>query len=201
MLTAELLAELDQRLRELDAPVTSVWRPGLDNEQMDTLTAEIGLSLSTEARAWWAWHDGVERDVIVPLPGIGGRELLSLHEAVQDAKRKRAMAVDWSRDFPDDPRGDWSATWISFCGSASPARLACDCAVPAGAPSPVLYFDPEFIDDPRPPRTPSMGELVHLWLDAIQDGTWHIDPATGDFALLDPTDLLEAKGPNVADLL
>jgi hypothetical protein len=46
-----------------------------------------------------------------------------------------------------------------------------------------------------------MGELVHVWLDAIEDGTWHIDPATGDFAVLDPIELLNAKGSAIADLL
>src|SRR4051812_13756660 len=115
LLTTQLLKQLDERFPELGAPVTRVRGPGLGDEQMDALTRGSGHSLSTAARVWWAWHDGIERDVVVPLPGIGGRELLSLREAVQDPKRKRAMAVDWSRDFPEDPRGDWSATWIAFC--------------------------------------------------------------------------------------
>jgi hypothetical protein len=133
LLTVDLLAQLDQRLEEIRAPVTRVWRPGLDDEQMDALTAEIGLSLSTEARAWWAWHDGIERNISVPLPGVGpGWEPLSLSEAVQDAMRKRLMAADWARDFPDEPRGAWPDSWIAFCGTPSPERLACDCAVSAG---------------------------------------------------------------------
>jgi hypothetical protein len=84
---------------------------------MDELTGQIGLTLPTEARAWWSWHDGVEHGVIVPQPGIGDG-------------------------------------WV-------PLSLA----------------------------------------EAVEDGTWHIDPNTGDFAVLDPTELLHAKGPDVADLL
>jgi hypothetical protein len=99
------------------------------------------------------------------------------------------------------PRGEWSTSWIALCGNPSPERLACECAVPTGAPSPAIYFDPEGNDEPQRPKASSIGEVIHLWIEALDDGTWHIDPTTGHFALLDPADLLDAKGPDVADLL
>jgi cell wall assembly regulator SMI1 len=201
-LTSELLGQLDQRLHDLGAPVTTIWRPGLDDQQMDALTAEIGLTLSAEARAWWAWHDGIDRTIITPLPAIGPHwEPLSLAEAVQDTILMRALAAGISRDHPDDKRSKWLDSWIALCGTPSYDRLVCDCAVPAGAVSPALYFDPPGNPDPSRPKAPSIGEIVHLWLEALEDGTWHIDPATGHFAHLDPTELLRAKGPNIADVL
>jgi hypothetical protein len=202
LLTADLLAELEHRLRDLDAPVTRIWRRGLSDDQMDELTEPIGLTLSTEARAWWNWHDGVERGVIRPQPGIGdGWEPLQLAEAVRDVIAKREVVAKLVSLGHDDPRSRWSKSWIGLCGNPSPERLACECAVPAGAPSPAIYFDPEGNDDPHLPKAASIGEVVHVWLEALDDGTWHIDPATGDFALLDPIELLHAKGPDVADLL
>jgi hypothetical protein len=110
-------------------------------------------------------------------------------------------AASWTQQFPDDPIGDWSDSWITLCTSPSPARLACDCAVSADSPSPVRYVDPELNYDPYRPKAPSMGELIHTWLEALDDGTWHIDATTGDFALLDPLEILAAKGPDIADLL
>jgi cell wall assembly regulator SMI1 len=202
LLTAELLGQLDQRLRDLNAPITKIWRPGLTDDRMDELTAEIGLTLPTEARAWWGWHDGVEHGAIVPQPAIGdGWIPLSLVEAVRGAIVSRGLSAGLAADGFDDPRSQWSASWIALCGNPSPERLACECAVPAGAPSPAIYYDPEGEDDPQIPKAPSIGEVIHHWIEALDDGTWHIDPETGDFALLDPTELLNAKGPDVADLL
>jgi cell wall assembly regulator SMI1 len=202
LLTAELLAALDQRLEELGAPVTQIWRPGLSDDQMDELTGQIGLTLPIEARAWWSWHDGVEHGVIVPQPGIGdGWVPLSLAEAIDNAIFLRRISTsEVAADGYIDRRGEWSMSWIALCGNPSPERLACECDVPTGAPSPAIYFDPEGNDEPERPKAPSLGEVIHIWLDAIEDGTWHIDPTTGDFALVD-SQKLQAKGPDVADLL
>lgn len=202
LLTAELLEHLDQRLHDISAPITRIWRPGLSDDQMDELTGPIGITLPTEARAWWRWHNGAER-VIGQQPAIGpGWDQLPLAEAVRDATVYRDVALRVAD--PDgyiDPRSDWSISWIALCGNPSPERLACECAVPAGAPSPAIYFDPEGEDEPQRPKAPSIGEVIHIWLEALDDGTWHIDPTTGHFAILDPTELLNAKGFDVADLL
>jgi cell wall assembly regulator SMI1 len=203
LLTADLLAELDQRLRDIGAPVTRIWRPGLSDNDMDELTGPIDLTLPIEARAWWAWHDGVERGVVRPQPAIGtGWVPLPLAEAVRQVTFYReTSAVEVDADGYIDRRGNWSTSWIALCGNPSPERLACECAVPAGAPSPAIYFDPEGEDEPQRPKAPSIGEVIHAWIEALDDGTWHIDPATGNFALTDPMELLHVKGADVADLL
>lgn len=200
LLTADLLAELEQRLRALGAPITRILRPGLSDDQMDELTGPIGLTLSTEARAWWRWHDGAEPggrhtaigDGWVPLP---------LAEAVRSALVYRGIStVEIDADGNDNRSSVWLDSWIALCGNASAERLACECAVPAGEPSPAIYFEPLSNDDPEIPKAASIGEVVHVWFDALDDGTWHIDPATGDFAVVD-VETLEAKGPDIADLL
>jgi hypothetical protein len=165
---------------------------------MDALTAEIGLSLSAEARIWWGWHDGVDLEAAAP-PTLflgSGWETFSLALAVQDVIGKRQYA----QASPDFPNSAWPDSWITLCGLASYPRIACDCAVPGGAPSTVHYFDPADNMEPLRPKLGSIGELVHAWLEAIDDGTWRIDADTGTFALLAPTEL-EAKGDDLGDLL
>lgn len=202
LLTAALLERLDEKLTEIDAPVAKLWRPGLAEAEMDALTAEIGISLSTEARIWWAWHDGVDLEAARPWQrGIGGWDALPLAAAVEDAIRNRQIAVTVAAENPGFHHADWPDSWIALCGDVSHPRLACECAVSAGAPSPVHYYDVSGNMEPMRPKVGSVGELVHVWLDALDDGTWHIDPATSRFALRDPTELLRAKGADIADLL
>jgi hypothetical protein len=202
LLTIDLLAELSDKLEEIGAPVTKHWRHGLLDHEMDALAAGIGVSLSTEARIWWAWHDGVDLDRSPAYSSFGpGWDAYSLAHAIDDATRMRQIAATAARDQPGLHNQDWPDSWLALCGNVSYTRIACDCSGPADTPSSIHYFDPVDIMEPARPRLQSIGELVHAWLDAIEDGTWHIDPATGDFALLDPTELLNAKGSNVADLL
>jgi hypothetical protein len=203
-LSPELLGQLEHKLEEIGAPVTRLWRPGLDDSQMDAITAELGLSLSlsTEARIWWAWHDGIDHEQSPMHSSFGpGWDAYPLAHAVDDAIANREIAAEEAEADPDSHNSAWLSSWIALCGNVSYPRLVCECAVPAGEPSPVHYFDPEGNMDPRQPRLASVGELVHLWLEALDDGTWHIDATTGDFALYDPMELLQAKGPNLADLL
>jgi hypothetical protein len=201
LLSPELLAQLDCKLEEVGAPVTKLWRPGLGDDQMDAITAELGLSLSTEARVWWAWHDGIDHERSPMHSSFGpGWDAYPLAHAVDDAIANREIAAEETEDDPEFHNSDWPDSWIALCGNVSYPRLVCECAVPSGEPSSVHYFDPVGNMDPRRPRLASVGELVHLWLDALDDGTWHIDPATGDFAVVD-AETLQAKGPDAADLL
>ncbi|MET0604090.1 MAG: hypothetical protein ABW167_19055 [Baekduia sp.] len=203
LLTVALLEQLEEKLTEINAPVAQLWRPGLAEAEMDALTAEIGISLSIEAKIWWGWHDGVELGAARPWQrGIGGGwDALPLAVAVEDTARNRQIAVTIAAENPGFHHADWSDSWIALCGDVSHPRLACECAVPAGAPSPVHYYDVSGNMEPGRPKVGSVGELVHVWLDALEDGTWHIDPTTGQFALRDPTEDLGARSADIADLL
>jgi hypothetical protein len=57
--------------------------------------------------------------------------------------------------------------------------------------SPVMYFDPEFNLSPELPQLPSIGELVHLWMEALEDGTYSI--VDGVFDIVDPPEVLVEK--------
>jgi hypothetical protein len=201
LLTTELLDRFDKKLAEIGAPVTKHWRPGLQDHELDALTSTIGIALSTEARIWWAWHDGVDLERSPAYSSFGpGWDAYPLAHAIDDAKRMRQMAVMTARDQPGFRNQDWPASWIALCGNVSYTRIACDCTGPTAAPSPVHYFDPSENMEPTQAKVGSIGELVHLWLDALDDGTWRVDPSTGDFVLTDPIELA-TKGTDVAYLL
>jgi hypothetical protein len=201
LLTPALLAQLDRRLDEIGAPVTKRWLPGLDDREMDALSSKIGLSLSAEARTWWSWHDGVKLDRSPTFSSFGpGWDAFSLSHAVDDAIRMRQIAAATARDTPEFHNQDWPDSWIALCGNVSYTRVACDCATPEEGPSTIHYFDPAGNMEPLRPKLGSIGELVHAWIEALDDGTWRIDPGTGNFALLAPSEL-EAKGDDIGDLL
>jgi hypothetical protein len=61
LLTGERLAAAS---RACGAPILEHQQPGLVDEQIDALTAPLGLTAPAEARASWGSHDGVP----FPLP-------------------------------------------------------------------------------------------------------------------------------------
>ncbi len=70
-LSDELLDQLERRWRDQGAIVARLLRPGLTDEEMDAVTAPLGIHLPREARRWWGWHDGARP----PAPGARPAEL------------------------------------------------------------------------------------------------------------------------------
>ena len=50
--------------------------------------------------------------------------------------------------------------------------MACDCAVRAGAPTPIRHVDHEFPDQSRTPVADSLGTVVLWWIEALDHGAW-----------------------------
>lgn len=203
ILTAALLQELDRALERIDAPITGLWRPGLTDAEMDALTEPIGIQLPAEARTWWAWHDGVTYDPQTRLAATlgDGWEVPPLSDAVEDAIRARDLSAQIAAKSPPGEFDEWRDSWITFVGVEPPERLACECAPREGEAAPVVHYDPMFNLTPSNYKAASMGDVVTVWLQAIDDGTWHIDPDTGRFAWMDPVALAKAKGEDIAALL
>jgi hypothetical protein len=172
-LDAELLAELDRRLRERGVPAIGAAQPGLSEEAINEIVAPLGLSLPREARLWWSWHNGVQPDA-----GPGPREIgptrkwLPLEEAAEECGRIRKMVRE-ARD-PRDPRpieSIWSSSWLPFVQSNGVYVI--ETAVPDDAPCPVRVH---WFDEPEtPPDLPSLGALVSLWIEALDRRAWSYD--------------------------
>jgi cell wall assembly regulator SMI1 len=170
LLDDQLLEELARRWREQGAFVATALRAGLSDEQMDEATAPLGLRLPREARLWWGWHDGASPQI----PGIAaelgpGRAFLSLAEAARECQRLReVMRYAWG----DELGSYWRESWLPIDAYKRPILF--DCGVGFDDPVPVRSF---FMEDPGAGAegVRSIGELVLVWIQAIDCGAWTYD--------------------------
>ena len=169
VLDVAVCEDLKQRWRDQGAPLVNHLRPGLSDDEMDALTAEVGIRLPAEARVWWAWHDGGENR---GQPGdraleMGpGHSFLSLAEAIHGCRM-------WRRVYEDFDPPIWQPGWLPI--TSSEREVVIDCGVGSDDPIPVYsVFSQAFTED-DPPAAGSMGELVEIWIDAIDSGAWSYD--------------------------
>ena len=195
-LTPELLAALRECWRRVHAPITAVFKPGLDESEIDRLTAQLGLTLPFEARIWWR-----ELDVRVPDREAGeddvmtgaGWGFLPLESAVRDAVRQREMAAQIA-ESPGWPPGKtrWVDGWMPLCW-IDHGRLVIDCADPTSPISPVRYV--QWVEIPEgPPPTRSIGELVSWWIEAFDTRGYYLDETTDPPMLWERDDRLDHPG-------
>jgi cell wall assembly regulator SMI1 len=174
ILTEDLLEQLAERWRTLRAPIATSLRPGLADNEIDALVAPLELRLPHEARVWWGWHDGTETGLISH--GIGNHIVpLQLAQAVARYRELLQVAAEVTADDETFAPGDyWRHEWFPF---AAPRRadLACDCAVPEGAPTPIRHVEFELPAQSQEPVAPSLGAVVSLWIEAIDSGAWTFD--------------------------
>jgi cell wall assembly regulator SMI1 len=186
LLTDDLLGQLEARWRQQGAPVAGALRPGLSDEEIDDATGAIGLRLPREARRWWGWHDGADP----PAPGLApaqlgpGKNFLSLADAVKECERTRQVQ---RQAWGDDLGPHWQAGWLPLFSSNRP--IVFDCSGSDVQPVPVRSF---FFEDPTAGEegVGSIGELVLVWIEAIDCGAWRYDQSAGrwlyDWKKLDP---------------
>jgi cell wall assembly regulator SMI1 len=178
MLDASLQRRLEDLWRSLDAPILEHLQPGLTDAQMDALTEPLGISLPREARAWWAWQNGVSKadgaEFGWHVRQVGcGISLISLEESITNYHRIRALALTLA--IPERPADDlWRPGWLLLVGSGGPPMIACDCSDPSRPNAPVHAV--EWVDtDILTPVAGSIGEYVAWWFDAIDVGYWVFD--------------------------
>jgi hypothetical protein len=201
MLDIGLCEQLERRWISQGAPLAGRLRPGLTERQMDELTEPLGLRLPVEARLWWGWHDGAAVGRYSVSRELGpAREFLSLSAAVEHYEQRRRMAAQAIEGAPppmSEPDWWWHPTWLPVTNGGP--TIACECSVAQGEPCPMLVVDwheaAEWIEFPEaadPVRTGSFGEMVEIWLRALDCGAWRFDASIGhwdgDYALLDPHD-------------
>ena len=157
-LTADLLSELEQRLRDGGAGVVDALNPGLTDAQIDELLLPAGIDLPDEARVWWRWQNGTRRGARAATLGL--RDLLDLETVVDVYEHARFR----------DVRGRGLDGLLGGLGWTP--RLWFDCSGARHERVPV--FAQSDIEDPRVVLG-SMGDLVTAWLHLIDAGVWRID--------------------------
>jgi hypothetical protein len=190
-LDSDMLLAYEQRLRAQGVPVDQ-WRiPGLTSAEIETTMAPLGLSLPIEARTWWEWNNGATLDGRVKLfgPYI---ECFSLEGAVRQYEKSRGVAQRAAEDdLPppwDNPDTWWVPTWFPIVNSGHTVTV--DCSVSSGQPTPIRYIDWTDVEGFFEPRAQSLGQMIALWISAIDTGAWKFDPAQNDWEInrefLDP---------------
>jgi hypothetical protein len=168
VLSPALLSDLEARWHAQGAPIVKLLRPGLSDEEMDEATRPLGVKLPAEARRWWGWHDGAAAD----RAGAGcaelgpGRPFLPLSVAV----RVSMEIQDVLRQIWDGTLGpDWRPGYISMDGTELPPVMNAGVGNDEPVPVRAFVFDGP---DAATPGTRSIGELVDLWIRAIDAGAW-----------------------------
>ncbi len=180
ILTLDLLSDLWDRLTRLGAPVVDAAAAGLSQARIEELVAAEGLTLPEEAATWWRWHNGTSEGVCYydGFPGRSicpGHELIPLEEALDVRRLKRRVAeAAASRDM--DAEDGYRTAWlplIRYSGSA----IVCDCAS-AGPAAPLhrVSFGNVDFETAKVPVSPSIGQMVVLWIGAMDAGLWRYNP-------------------------
>lgn len=174
-LTRGLLSQLADAWTAQGAAIAGQLAPGLSDDEMDELTAPLGVRLPLEARVWWGWHDGVpwrtdgERTTGRELgPGM---DYLPLRDAVSQYLRERRNFTQVMGD--PEPYRPKSFLTITYRGGP----IMCDCAVAPGSPTPIYLADSHDSQpqDVQNPVARSFGEMVTWWIEAMRDDIWHWD--------------------------
>lgn len=173
LLDLALCAALEDRLRDQGAAIVDVLRPGLSDKEMDRLTSEVGIDLPHEARVWWGWHDGAGELGAINVwqppelelgPGIS---LLPMQDAVGHCRRMRELCDSI------DPDVTWPRSWLAISDVNADA-IVLHCGGSRLDPVPVEAFTPEAGFDSGPDLV-SMGDMVEIWIGAIDCGGWRYD--------------------------
>jgi cell wall assembly regulator SMI1 len=170
-LTEAMLDELAMRWRQQGAAILHSLRPGLSEQAIEASVSGLGLSLPIEARVWWGWHDGTESTVNAYAIGLD-TVYLQLGRAAELYGEQRDVALQVADGASGLTADDfWRPHWFPFAVASRPV-LACDCSVPEGALTPIYAVDYEFVDESKTPVADSLGDLVSLWIEALDAGAW-----------------------------
>jgi hypothetical protein len=126
---------------------------------------------------WWAWHDGVSREV----PFGAARELgpdlpfLPLDEAARLYQHAREQAVEVAVEQADLW---WRPTWFPI--TMRLGEIRCDCSGPQNAPTPIYwaYSHDHDAEGLTVPKVESFGTMVKWWTEALQSGAWRYEVET-----------------------
>lgn len=184
LLTRDLLGELWEALAAAGAPVLEHVQPGVSTEAIEEAMAPVGLRLPDEAFIWWTWQNGTNAFdydpayYVVPQQG-----LISLDAAIQQRDLSDRINHQVGEEVRALGRGEfdeqWQPSWFPILRTGR-SLIVCDCDVPPHDPTPlhhVAYGD-VMPAESRVIQASSMGAMVRMWIRALHDGLWQLDPDT-----------------------
>lgn len=151
-----------------DHRLTHTALPGVARSQVFAAFDSIGLVPPTEVVDWFGWHNGASVGLTAHrLPGIGDWALLSLEEAVAQARMLRRVDKDvWAPGFRY-----WLESWFPLMHDGGGNYLFLDVARSDGL-VPVLNKLRDDGTEGAQELSVSLRDFVHYWLLQIESGEW-----------------------------
>jgi hypothetical protein len=157
MLDTHLLKELEDRWRQQSPTLLERMQPGIDDDEIDRLSAPLGYTLPEEVRRWYRWHNG-----------SSGHDI-----AIRRAMTELADDVKQTLEFQDEDE-HWNNGWLKVM--TQKPYVVFDCSGSETGPVAVWHYDYEF---PRPSRPvfESIGDMVAFWIQLIDDNRmfWDVE--------------------------
>jgi len=132
-------------------------KPGLQDAEIDRISAPLGFDLPDEVRRLYRWRDGSGLATM-----IWRRGMSSLEQAVTDTLA-----------FREDDEC-WQPTWLNIMDERP--YVAVECGVGPQDPVPVWHYGYDW-PDPTRPVFASIGDMVAFWIELIDDGLMYWDHA------------------------
>lgn len=186
ILGTELIAEYETKLREQGVPLDEWSSPGITAEEQEMAVEPIGLHLPTEARTWWAWHNGCPRYGLSKLVAPVGEKMLTISEAVEVYREYRDIVQNLVEpDVPAlaNPDDRWDPSWLPILGPQVPTVI--DCRDSNGDATPVRSINLQYVEESKEIGSPSLGQMMRWWIGAIDGGAWCWDTEKREW-LVDP---------------
>lgn len=145
------------------------FRPGLTPAELDEVERKYGLPLSSDVRALWGWHDGIERGINIGI-GINQFQLTTAIErgaSTIQIRREGDAEEIWGADHEPDS----STRWVTLVGGQTSTEI--DVTDPTRDDSLVLIQDPTSSLDTYPKFT--VTESVEGWILAVEIGFWYVE--------------------------
>jgi cell wall assembly regulator SMI1 len=171
------LEQLEALWAEQGAPLVGQLRPGLRDDEIESQLRPLGLRLPSEAALWWKWHDGVPNGQ-PDLMGGSYFRFLTLADSISEYHATRRVAETAARTADEADRL-WHPSWFPITTTASGGVIACDCSVPGGSATPIRAVHWGNKEDSDVPVAESFGQMVAMWIDAIERSAWRYDTALG----------------------
>ena len=129
---------------------------------------------------WWEWHDGVpagDGDAT----RLGVFEYFQLADSIAHYRAWQGLAQQSAAESSDPlhQRADawWRPSWFPITETASGPPIVCDCAGGNGEVGQIYLIDWEFPDRSPMRVANSFGEVVDIWIEALNTRLWKYDPA------------------------
>lgn len=162
-LLADLLRELEERIRSRGVPIDLSMREGLPPEQVRRMLQPVGLAAPEEVVAWFGWRNGIRSPLRVGgtagvLPFAGP---IDLKGAIEKYEYFKASGVEvWS----------YAERWLPL--EADPHAISILCAADGSSAALVRKANEDFplSGDHYGYQVVSLSTVVAWWIEAIDAG-------------------------------